>query len=228
VSGVHGTTPSALVIGCHADDETLGCGGTIAKKLKEGWEVEVVIMTRCGVELNRYASKEDPTNRRRVETRAAMDILGVDTSYFADFQEMRLSPKMLPDLVHFIRKIADPIEPELVFSHHWADLNQDHRIIAEATMLALRPHTAPWLKRLLAYPIDPLAWQGATSAHLNVFSDITETLNLKLKALACYASEMREFPHPRSLLAIEATMRANGVLAGREAAELFELVWEIA
>lgn len=213
-----------LVIGAHPDDEVLGCGGSIAKRVRED-NIEVAILTRCGVELNRYKDF-DPTTLRREEALSASKVLGLDKVHFGEFQEMRLSAKMLPDLVQFIRNITDTFQPEIVFSHHWADLNQDHRIIAEATMMALRPHTAPYLKRLLAYPIDPLNWRGSRSFQPNVFSDITNTLDLKLKALACYASEMREFPNPRSLPAIEAEMKGNGAMVGLMAAELFELVWE--
>lgn len=219
---------NALVVSCHADDETLGCGGTVAKLVNQGHDVFVVIMTRCATDLVRYQESGDPTENRRSEAREAVKVLGVTRDIkFGEFPEMRLSHKNVADMAYFISNISKAFRPQVVFCHHWSDLNQDHRIVAEATMVAMRPHTAPWLRRLLAYPIDPLDWHGSLNYRPGVLSDISDTVGVKLAALRCYKSEMREYPHPRSIEAVDATVRANGVRMGRGPAELFDLVWEI-
>lgn len=216
-----------LVVACHPDDESLGCGGSIAKLVRRGHTVTVAIVTRCATDLNRY-QEQDPTQRRREEARRAAQILGVQRDiYFGEFPEMRLSQKMVSDMAWFITEISKLIQPEIVFCHHWSDLNQDHRTVAEATMIAMRPHTSPWLRRMLAFTIDPVDWKGSVNARPTVYADISDTLTTKLAALECYQSEMLEYPHPRSLAAVDVTMRANGVKVGRTAAELFELVWEV-
>jgi hypothetical protein len=59
------------------------------------------------------------------------------------------------------------------------------------------------------------------------FVDISKTLKRKCKALECYGSEMRPFPHARSLDGLEALARWRGVSAGVEAAEAFTVVREM-
>jgi len=57
--------------------------------------------------------------------------------------------------------------------------------------------------------------------------DISETLETKLKAMSEYRSELKEYPHPRSLGTISALAKVRGAAVGVEAAEAFMLVREI-
>jgi hypothetical protein len=54
--------------------------------------------------------------------------------------------------------------------------------------------------------------------------DIAETLEIKIEALACYDTETREFPHPRSAEALRAIAARWGSVAGLPTAEAFELI----
>jgi LmbE family N-acetylglucosaminyl deacetylase len=61
----------------------------------------------------------------------------------------------------------------------------------------------------------------------NRFVDISDQLERKLNALAVYRSELREFPHPRSLEGARALARVRGACVGVAAAEAFEVIRQI-
>lgn len=219
--------PRLLVIAAHPDDETLGCGGTIARTVREGGIVHVVICTRVGPFLSRYPKEliAELDVMRREEAQRACRVLGVRSIQFGDFEEVHLASRPLPTLVDFLRGSIADTEPTMVLSHHWVDLHQDHRVVAEATQIALRPYMErTHVTCLLAYTVDPSHWLALP--RLTYFSVLTaEDLETKSRALDEYKSEICEAPHPRSRYAIEAQAMATGVACGKPLAEAFELVW---
>jgi len=218
---------SVLVIAAHPDDETLGCGGTMARFSRIGIHVDVVICTRVGPHLTRYQT-ESVTNLdalRRAEARKACKILGVRSVTFGTFEEIHDVSRPLPVLVDFLRTCLDASRPSTVLSHHRGDLHQDHRAVAEATHIALRPYASPgFVRRVLAYAIDPSSWIVRPCP--TVFVPLAPAdVKRKLRALRQYRSEIRDAPHPRSERSVEARARAVGTTVGRLWAEEFELVW---
>ena len=222
---------TALVIAAHPDDETFGAGGTLARLAQEGTQVHVLIMTNCGSGTNaRYFGEQDPATVRREEARRAAETLGTHPPVFEPFRELELERFGLPALADRIATVLHSVRPKLVLTHHWADAHQDHRFVSEATRIATRLYTIDWPCRVLAfqYPGDPLfSVQPGVQFRPNVFMEIAGgPLETKLKAVACYASELRPPPHPRSLPAVRVIAETAGVAAGFEAAEAFELLWE--
>ena len=218
--------PPVLVIAAHPDDETLGCGGTIARTVRERVPVDVVVVTQTGPYLDRYQNVSgDLDARRQSEAHAACEVLGVRDLFFGDFEETHLAARPFPALVEFLRHMIERVNPAVILTHSDSDLHQDHRAIHEATCIAARAHlrtATPNLRRVLAYSSDVTHHVGA-----NIYVDITATLRAKLDALRCYTSELRDYPHPRSTLATKFRARSTGVLASMTAAEAFSLVWEV-
>ena len=137
------------------------------------------------------------------------------------------------DLLYVIKTIENYIEkikPDVVVTHHSGDLNIDHQIVHKAVMTACRPQPGCTVKRILSFEVpSSTEWQSTTinnSFIPNWFEDISDTLNLKLKALEAYKSEMREWPHARSIKAIEHLAKWRGATVGFEAAEAFMLIRE--
>ena len=95
-------------------------------------------------------------------------------------------------------------------------------------MVALRPMNAPRLKALYSYEtLSESEWNVPDGAHAfipNTWSDITDTLDIKLKAMECYSSQLRDFPHPRSIKAIESLAMVRGSTVCMERAEAFVLL----
>ncbi len=97
-------------------------------------------------------------------------------------------------------------------------------------MTACRPLPGAPRRRLLACEVNSSTeWAAPPLAPFqpNVFADIAATLDSKLRALACYAGEMRRWPHPRSAEGVQALARWRGAQCGRDAAEAFMLVREV-
>jgi LmbE family N-acetylglucosaminyl deacetylase len=121
--------------------------------------------------------------------------------------------------------------PDVIFTHHWGDLNKDHRYIFESTMVATRPNYSPNVKKIYCYEIpSSTEWQSPNISYRfnpNVYTDISDQLDAKIKAINCYESEIRQYPHPRSPKSIEIYSKRNGIIINKEAAERFVLVREI-
>ena len=124
--------------------------------------------------------------------------------------------------------VVKKINPEIVFIPHHGDLHSDHTSCADSCMVALRPMNVPRLKALYAYEtLSESEWNTPDSAHAfipNVWSDITETLDIKLRAMKCYTSQLKQFPHPRSIEAIESLAKVRGSTVCMEQAEAFVLL----
>jgi len=110
-------------------------------------------------------------------------------------------------------------------------VNVDHRRLHEAVVTACRPPPRHVVKRLLSFEVaSSTEWQPPGSApafHPNWFVDISDQWELKREALAAYSSEMREWPHARSLEAVEHLARWRGAQVGVEAAEAFCLLRQL-
>ena len=107
-------------------------------------------------------------------------------------------------------------------------MHLDHRWVAEGAMVAVRPLVAPYIKKVLSYEtLSETEWNtpSVNNAFIpNVWVDISEELDGKISAMECYQSQLRAFPHPRSLDAIRALARYRGSTVGVQAAEAFMLV----
>ncbi len=207
-----------LVLAAHPDDEILECGGTVARLVKSGeYQVDAVIV--CEGESLRYQGMNVD---QASATKKAAEILGYHSVRCLGFPDQHLDTYSLVDVNQKIEAICDELRPEIVFTHWRGDLNRDHRIVSEAATVALRP-VAEYIKQIYMF-CNPAAQLPVYEPFKpNVFVDIEETLEIKKRAFACYASELRQFPHTRSPEAIEAIARSAGVQCHKKAAEFFYL-----
>lgn len=219
-----------LFVVAHPDDEVLGAGGTISKLSKEGNKVDVCIL--CG-EAN--ARKHKPEKEKLIlDMVNCCKILGVKTVYMGNFPNIQFNTVPHIELVQFIEKILKVTEAESVFTHHTADVNNDHYHTSLACQAAIRlfqrDTTKKPVKELFFMEIlSSTEWSLNSSLHPfqpNVFVEIKEEgLNKKIEALSQYEGVMREFPHPRSNEAIKGLAAFRGCQAGLLYAEGFEQVF---
>lgn len=223
-------TKKILVVAAHPDDEILGCGGTIAKHACAGDEVHVVIMAE-GV-TSRSQQRSPDLHRQELGgladvARKANALLGAVSVTLHGLPDNRMDSLDRLDVIKLVEEEIGRVQPEVVYTHHIGDLNIDHRIIHESVLTACRPQPLSPVKTVLFFEVpSSTEWMPATSApHFgpNWFVDISDTLELKLKALDCYQSEMRPWPHARSVQALEHLARWRGASVGMEAAEAFVL-----
>jgi LmbE family N-acetylglucosaminyl deacetylase len=209
-----------LVFAPHNDDEILGVGGTIAKFSQQGDKVYVCEIT----------SVEDKAVADMIQQEAlqAHKIIGVKQTLFLGLPVVGLKETPTIDLNAELSKVVQNIQPEIAFIPHKGDMHIDHSVVARGAMVALRPVNNPQLKAIYAYEtLSETEWNipSIDNAFIpNVWSDITKTINLKLQAMNCYKSQIKEFPHPRSLEGIEALSKMRGSTICVRHAESFMLI----
>lgn len=220
----------ALVIAAHPDDEVLGCGATMARLAQQGWAVHVLIVaegaTSRGAQRDRGGATAELSELARA-ARAANDILGAASLALEAFPDNRMDSVDLLDVVKVVERSIEQHQPSVVLTHHAGDVNIDHRVLHDAVIAACRPLPGSGVRELLFFEVpSSTEWRPPASGpafHPNVFVDVSAQLELKLKALGAYASEMRPFPHARSIEAVRALAMWRGASAGCAAAEAFIL-----
>jgi len=217
-----------LIIAAHPDDEVLGCGGTAARLNKKGYEITTLILGE-GIssrdDLRDMKKGEKDILELKGEAKRANAILGVKEVFFHDFPDNRFDTIPFLDIVKIIEKIKNQIKPEIIFTHYEKDLNIDHQITYKAVITATRPLEEETVKEIYSFEIpSSTEWSYPLSFSPNMFYDISETIDVKIKALKEYKSELKKYPYPRSLEGVELTAKNWGMKVGLNYAEAFKTV----
>lgn len=222
-----------LVIAAHPDDEVLGMGGTIAKYAKRGDEVAVLIVTDGSMSQYRNDPRlQEILKEKKAETASCAAELGVRHIFYGDLPDMKLDITPHIEINRVIESTINNFKPSIVFTHFNGDVNKDHRMVYESTLVACRPVSEQCVKRIFLYSVpSSTEWnvQTATNVFLpNWYEDIKgELAEKKYKAMECYKTEMREYPHPRSIQYLRTADAAEGNRVGLLAAESFILLRSI-
>ena len=203
-----------LVIAAHPDDEVLGMGGTIKKLSKKNKIILCVVSEGATAQ---YKDKK-MIKVRRDSCKKTAKILGISQTIFLDYPDMRLNLSHL-DINKKLEEIVEKYRPEIVYTAPKNDLNLDHQMVFNSTLVACRPKSG--VKQILCYEI-----QGNTKVPFvpNVFENIEKEFPYKIKGFKMYKSEIEEFPNPRSIAAIENLAIQRGIESGTRKAEAFELI----
>lgn len=157
-----------LAIGAHPDDIEIGCGGALIKYADRGHKVYLMVLTGGGQGGNR--------NVRRDEQETAGNIMGVEKIFWGEYEDTHLVVNQ--ELISKIEEVIYKICPSFIFCHFPDDTHQDHRRLSQATQSAARN-----LRNVLFYE-GPTTW----GFNPQVFVDIGETLDRKIKALEAHSS----------------------------------------
>lgn len=220
-----------LVVAAHPDDEVLGCGGSIAKWTASGNIVHILIMAEGATSRSSIRDREVKSEELSLLEKSANSagkILGVASVKLLDFPDNRMDSVDRLDIIKAIEEEIKRLKPDTVVTHHCGDVNIDHRMTHEAVVTACRPQPGHSVRLLLAFEVmSSTEWQPPGSNFVfqpNWFEDVVKTFDFKIKALDCYQSEMREWPHPRSLNNIKNLAQYRGSMIGCEFAEGFMLL----
>lgn len=216
-------TNKILVIAAHPDDELLGCGGTLVKHVLSGDEVRAIIA--CEGESVRYSNRNDIAQSE--DSKAAAKIIGISKLYNLGFADQKLDTQAVLTIAQALESVIDDYRPNIIYCQFGGDVNQDHKALFEAANIATRP-TREFIKVIYAFDTASSTEWGYPRKFLpDTWIDISAELDTKIKALACYKSEMREYPHPRSLEAIKIKAQAWGVQVCASAAEVFMTIRKV-
>ncbi|PYP43192.1 MAG: PIG-L family deacetylase [Gemmatimonadetes bacterium] len=205
-----------LVIAAHPDDELLGCGGTAALHARAGDEVTAVIA--CEGESLRYGPAGVGQNGHM---KRAAGTLGLRDVRQLAFPDQRLDTMALTELITPLERIVREVRPAIIYCQYGGDINRDHQLLFQAVLVAARP-TEPCIEAVYAFDTaSSTEWAFPRSFAADTWVDISETLDTKLAAMACYESEVRPYPHPRSLEALRYRAKAWGNQHCLDAAEAF-------
>ena len=216
-----------LVIAPHADDEILGVGGVMARNIAEGNEVYVCVVTRGEEPL----FTKELVDKLRAETLAAHKFLGITKTYFLEYPAVMLEGVPRYKLNQSIMDVVSDVEPDEVYIPHAGDMQKDHQLVNEAVMVAVRPKYTHKISAVYAYEtLSETEWNIPNTVNAfipNVYVDIGSYIETKKKALAYFATQVSDFPDPRSLEAVEALAKYRGSTVKANAAEAFALIREI-
>jgi LmbE family N-acetylglucosaminyl deacetylase len=138
-----------------------------------------------------------------------------------DLKDQKFDTFPIKDFITTIENKINDFRPDMVFTHFIGDLNRDHQIVAEATQVACRPDSC--VKELYAYETP-----GSSALSLAPFKpdtyfiiDNNDLLSKTVIMEKQYSSELRNFPHPRSILGIETLASTRGMEVHSAFAEAF-------
>ncbi|WP_433531281.1 PIG-L deacetylase family protein [Micromonospora sp. CA-263727] len=216
-----------LVVAAHADDETLGAGGTLATHAAHGAQLCILILS-TSVSSRPDADQTATASHRARCARDVAALYGADLRT-ADLPDNRFDTLALLDITRHIEAAIADVAPTTVYTHSHADLSRDHQLVAHATAAATRPHPGTPVRTVLAYEVrSATEWSPHTTYQPTWYQPLTTTaVDTKMAALTIYNTEMRPSPHSRSLAAVQAQLAERGARVGTEAAEAFEVIRHI-
>ncbi len=223
-----------LVIAPHADDETLGMGGTIARLADEGHEVHVAVLTGHGDLPAHPLGGREIWTTVRAEFEKACGVLGVQAFYYEELPAVMVAEQPMWEVNAIATRLVERVGPEVLYVPFLNDLHRDHRALYHAFSVVWRPYTPLGRKIRAVY-----AYEVVSETHLNfpyveqgfspnIWMDVSDYLETKLTALQCYESQLQPHPSARTVEAVQALAVWRGSQVGVAAAEAFVLVRKVA
>ena len=218
-----------LVVAVHADDETLGCSGTLLKHKALGDEIYWLLLTGPTLNHPRRFTEESIQARKEIVNRV-VDAYGFDGLEYLELPTQLLHTLDLRDIIKKISEVFKRIQPNIIYTMFANDVHSDHRVAFDAVYSCTKSFRYPFIKKI--YMMETLSeteFALAVPAKTfipNVYVDITDYIDRKLEIMQMYPKEVMLEPYPRSLSSIKAQARLRGSRAGVMYAEAFQLLYE--
>ena len=133
---------------------------------------------------------------------AAARVLGVKAARTLKFPDQQLDTFTLTKIIGPLEQLVADVRPNIVYTQYGGDINRDHELLFKAVLVATRP-MEEFIEAIYAFDTaSSTEWAYPRTFIPDTWVDITSTLQTKLNAMACYESEVRSYPHPRSLEAL--------------------------
>lgn len=203
-----------LAVGAHADDVEIGCGGTVAKHVKNGENVILLIMAESSY--TDYTGKvlrsiEEGTT----EEKNASKILG------AKLINLGFKTKNIPyssESIEAINRIIDDYSIDTIYTHWYHDTHQDHKRTTQSVLSAGR-----YISNILMYEPEYPAGRSYLGFRNQYYVNITSTFDIKMGALKCHESQIKKYGGA-FMDAVKARAIHRGYEIGNKYAECFEII----
>jgi len=220
---------NVLVIAPHPDDAELGLGGTIAQHVQNGDNVTVALLATQNWRNLPYEpddQKQTPIALENAKT--AQQVLGYQKLIMCNLDDQTLDGLVI-DILDHLEPVYEDCKPDILYVTHYGDNNQDHRAAFEAAQVLARPMRDNPVKRFVCYETPSSTDQSPQVQHLvftpNRYTILSNDLmEIKKKAFAAYASELRDEPHPRSEYGLEIYARFRGMAINTKYAEALHVL----
>jgi LmbE family N-acetylglucosaminyl deacetylase len=214
-----------LAVVAHADDEALGCAGTLRRHVLNGDVVHLLVMT------DGVGARNPTTTNFQYERASALEksatILGITTVTQLALPDNALDTIPLLEIVKEIEFLICRIKPNVIYTHHIGDLNVDHEIVCRAVMTACRPIPSFSVREIYSFEVlSSTEWSLPNHNPFTptVYIDVTHTIEHKIRSLQAYQAEMRDVPHSRSVENAINLAKFRGNSVGISYAEAFVLL----
>lgn len=221
-----------LTVTAHPDDEVLGFGASAYKLSQEGHRIHNCILSGS-VDARKFRPELKELYDHTCE---AQKIIGAEPPILGDFPNIKFNTVPHLEVVQFIEKVIDEVQPDYIFTHHPSDLNDDHLVTSRACQAASRL----FQRRANVKPIKGLyfleipsstdwAFPSNVSPFLpNTYIEVSEeAVDQKIKSLRAYKGVMRDFPHPRSVKILKGLAAYRGGQSGKNYAEAFQAAFQV-
>lgn len=221
-----------LVIAAHPDDEILGCGGCLIRHINNGDSVHILLVSEGATSRTDQSPFKSDSTVNSLFSTSSLVAKNLSASSFVNmnFPDNKLDSIDRLDLVQKIEHHISEIRPSIIYTHFIGDLNVDHRRVSEAVLTACRPFPTQFVKTILGFEVvssTDWAFGNFCGFSPNWYCDISDYLSSKLQLLRLYESEMRSWPHARSLDSVRYLAHLRGSQIGVDAAESFVLMRHI-
>lgn len=211
-----------LFIIAHPDDEAYGPYGTISKLSSAPGVDTVTVVCLCN---GARPGFEDVKDSRVAAFKNSCQTIGVEWRIY-DNADLSLTYNAT---VKLVSEIVESFRPDVVYTHNISDLNNDHRMVAEAALVACRPKPESTVNALYFFEIpsstDWTFGQIQPVFEPTTYVDITDYIERKKWALGLYTTETYAFPDARSIESMETRAKFRGSQVGLNYAEAFKLVF---
>ncbi len=221
-----------LVFAAHPDDEILGCGGTLLSFKKKGFKIKVIFLSDGETSRINYQSKKNLIKKRYEQAKNVSKKCKFLKPIFKNYPDNKLDTVPFLSIVQSIEEEIKKFKPSIIFTHFENDLNVDHRLVFKAVLTATRPKSKTFVGKIYCFEI-PSSTDFNFSRNKNklfnpnYFVNIENFIKKKIDCLKIYKSEMRSWPHPRSLKGVKNLTQYRGSLVGLKFAEAFINLREI-
>ena len=218
-----------LCIVAHPDDEVLGIGGTLIKHVSYGDCVDIIILS----EGEASKSKKIERNSKRItNAKSCCNIMGSNLYKIFDFPDQQLDKISQLKIVKKLENCLEKLKPDIIYTHHPADINSDHQITAHTTLVAARPISYHKVMPEIRCFETPSSTEQAPNVEPYVFKPnfyvcIEKVWKKKIEAINAYSKEIKKYPHPRSIKSIESLAIKRGSEVNLKKAEAFYIVRKV-